>query len=143
MFLTTNRMSTIDQAFKSRIHLAIKYHSLSVLSRQKLWEVFIKAAAGNAEVAWLNQQTLAELSAKNVNGRQIKNAVRTAHAFAVSEDTNIQLKYLEMALDALEKFNKDFEDSKAEEEDTADLVPQRGYKRKRVDYQGTSNMEVS
>jgi ATP-dependent Clp protease ATP-binding subunit ClpA len=40
MFLTTNRVGTFDDAFVSRIHLAIYYEDLGEKERQQIWKQF-------------------------------------------------------------------------------------------------------
>jgi len=108
MFLTTNRIGTFDTAFKSRIHLAIKYPSLSIGSRRDLWKNFINSTSPHARLDWLNKTCLDGLAAEELNGRQIKNTVRTAHALAVSSKTALTLQHIYMALSAMKMFETDF-----------------------------------
>jgi len=108
MFLTTNRIGTFDTAFKSRIHLAIKYPSLSIASRRDLWRNFITSTSPHARLDWLNKTCLDGLATEELNGRQIKNAVRTAHALAVSSKTPLSPRHLNMALSAMKMFETDF-----------------------------------
>lgn len=42
MFLTTNRVSTFDAAFQSRIHISLEYPDLDKKSRKAIWENFLK-----------------------------------------------------------------------------------------------------
>lgn len=42
MFLTTNRVSTFDAAFQSRIHISLEYPALDKKSRKAIWENFLK-----------------------------------------------------------------------------------------------------
>jgi hypothetical protein len=123
-------MSTLDPAFKSRIHLAIKYQALTVSFRRDLWRTFVEAAAQSSMLDWFDDQALAELASKDLNGRQIKNAVRTAHALAVSSGTELSMKYLRIALGAMEAFDADFEDSMAEP--TEIPSPEQERKRRRL-----------
>ncbi|KAI0138555.1 P-loop containing nucleoside triphosphate hydrolase protein [Hypoxylon sp. NC0597] len=41
LFLTTNRVEAVDSAFKSRIHLTIKYPHLNAAARRQIWERFV------------------------------------------------------------------------------------------------------
>ena len=108
LILTTNRVTTIDSAFKSRIHLGIKYHPLSAETRRGLWQLFISKAIGQLEhVNWLNNTVLGDLASHKFNGRVIKNAVRMAHALAVDEDTALGLSHLRSAVEAMALFEKD------------------------------------
>jgi hypothetical protein len=85
MILTTNRVQTIDAAFKSRIHLSFTYPPLSAKSRSGLWETFIVKGAAEQRPRWLDAKFLKEISEEEVNGREIKNIVRVAHALAVDD----------------------------------------------------------
>ncbi|KAK2604765.1 hypothetical protein N8I77_007666 [Diaporthe amygdali] len=42
MFLTTNRVSTFDTAFQSRIHISLEYPELDRKCRKGIWEVFLR-----------------------------------------------------------------------------------------------------
>lgn len=69
-FLTTNRENVIDDAFRSRITLRLSYPNLVLETRTKIWaQLFHKAGieySGNME----------ELAKEDLNGRNIRNAVR-------------------------------------------------------------------
>jgi len=115
MFLTTNRIDCFDEAFKSRIHLAIKYPTLSHSSRRDLWRAFIfRASPGSkSSLGWLNMGSLGRLADEELNGRQIKNIVRTAHALAVSEGSDMRLDHINMSLRAMKEFEADIAENKA------------------------------
>jgi len=42
LFLTTNRLSTMNTAFLSRIHIAIKFNPLGTKTRRAIWKAFIE-----------------------------------------------------------------------------------------------------
>ena len=115
LFLTTNRIVTFDLAFKSRIHLALKYNALDASQRKQLWELFINRVPSAANKIW-PKQDLEELAAVDLNGRQIKNAVRTAHSLACSEDGELEQQHLRTVLRTLESFERDLN------EDTQDAT---------------------
>ncbi|MCJ1262988.1 hypothetical protein MMC22_002858 [Lobaria immixta] len=115
LFLTTNRISAFDTAFKSRIHLAIKYHPLSIDSRRQLWKVFIARGAPNGLLHWMNDARLGAWAAQDLNGRQIKNAVRTAHALAVSAGRDLAAKDIDTALKVMTTFDADLPSEDAED----------------------------
>lgn len=73
LFLTTNRVKQIDGAFHSRIHVSLHYPSLSAFGRRQIWKAF----AGHLEDAELDSLAQVEL-----NGRQIKNVLKTAQLLA-------------------------------------------------------------
>ncbi|QVM10240.1 hypothetical protein D8B26_004901 [Coccidioides posadasii str. Silveira] len=112
MFLTTNRISSFDTAFKSRIHMSIKYYGLTPSSRRDLWMTFAKKASSlsndSETLAWMDDQYLDMLGEKALNGREIKNLMQTAHAMAVSEGAPIGRKYVDKALKVQEEFEHDF-----------------------------------
>lgn len=41
LILTSNRVGTFDEAFKSRIQLALHYENLNVTQRRKVWRNFM------------------------------------------------------------------------------------------------------
>jgi ATPase family associated with various cellular activities (AAA) len=41
MFLTTNRLTTFDDAFQSRIHFAMKFSDLTIKVKKAIWEIFL------------------------------------------------------------------------------------------------------
>ncbi|KAI5807546.1 hypothetical protein DFH27DRAFT_479117 [Peziza echinospora] len=82
MFLTTNRVEKFDPAFKSRIHLALKYDTLTLDAREEVWSNFVgKVPAELVEESLLGGDepgvTALAKSWEKVNGREIKNAVKT------------------------------------------------------------------
>ncbi|KAK8074286.1 AAA family ATPase [Apiospora phragmitis] len=80
LFLTTNRGDAIDAAFQSRIHLTLQYPELSTDAKTHIWNQFLSRAPSSA-VTTLEVSNLALLP---LNGRQIKNIVKTASLLARS-----------------------------------------------------------
>ncbi|KAK5075645.1 hypothetical protein LTR70_010080 [Exophiala xenobiotica] len=88
LFMTTNRVRTFDDAFKSRIHVPLKYDELPHSSRVTIWRNFLDrvrrtdpAAEGGIEVD-VDENGYQKLAESPLNGRQIKNVVRTAKSLA-------------------------------------------------------------
>lgn len=80
MFLTTNRVEAFDPAFESRIDIALNYPALTPSLRRKIWANFIKRLPkGERNISDADLDALAE---HDLNGRQIKNAVKTAMILA-------------------------------------------------------------
>jgi SpoVK/Ycf46/Vps4 family AAA+-type ATPase len=73
LFLTTNRVKQIDDAFHSRIHASLHYPALNATSRRQIWKAF----AGH-----LGEDELDQLAEVEINGRQIKNVLKTAQLLA-------------------------------------------------------------
>lgn len=116
MFLTTNRLQTIDPAFKSRIHLAIAYPPLSNVSRRELWTASIVRSNADRAPEWLNERFLQILARKKVNGREIRNIVRMGHSLAQSAKRDLCRDDLMHGLEALEQFEIDFKKRPGEQE---------------------------
>ncbi|KAJ7783967.1 hypothetical protein DFH07DRAFT_210314 [Mycena maculata] len=115
LFLTTNRVQAFDEAFLSRIHVALHFGELSEASRAQVWRAFI-AKAGVQDIS---DADLAMLARRGVNGRQIKNAVRTAHSLALGRHQAVELSHFIETLDAMDEFTEQFRGMKLEAESAA------------------------
>ncbi|KAL4788115.1 P-loop containing nucleoside triphosphate hydrolase protein [Aspergillus varians] len=85
LILTSNRVGTFDEAFKSRIQLALHYPTLTRPQRHKLWRNFITRLKelDQADIDFDDVECyLPELSEINMSGRQIRNAITTARQLA-------------------------------------------------------------
>ncbi len=69
MFLTTNRVTQINDAIASRIHLPLKYESLGLAARRGIWESFLKKAVTKKGGACYSRKDLDFLTEKDLNGR--------------------------------------------------------------------------
>jgi len=105
LFLTTNRITTFDPAFKSRVHLALRYNALTAASRKELFVNFIGRTSKNPPV--FDDEVLNRLAAVDINGRQIKNAVRTASALARDEGVALNEEHLQSVLETIADFEQD------------------------------------
>ncbi len=105
MFLTTNRIGSFDDAFKSRIHLAVMYPALSPTSRKSLWEMFLRKASPGSSLKWLNPESLERIANEDLNGRQIKNIARTAATLAAGEGSAMRFAHIEIVLKAMQAFD--------------------------------------
>ncbi|KAH9922160.1 P-loop containing nucleoside triphosphate hydrolase protein [Amylocystis lapponica] len=104
IFLTTNRVRVFDEAFQSRIHVSLRYQDLSPDARRKIWLAFMRKVNGDIPGGGLTAEELRELGEKKVNGRQIKNVVKTAGALAVGRQERFGYKHLIQVLDLMEEF---------------------------------------
>lgn len=94
MFLTTNRNSDIDEAFKSRISITIGFDKPSFSVRYSIWKNLL-----NASRTILSDDDIKDLSVKyEINGRQIKNAIRMSQCLAKEENVDVNMTHLELAL---------------------------------------------
>ncbi|PYH44104.1 ATP-binding protein [Aspergillus saccharolyticus JOP 1030-1] len=94
LFLTTNRAEQIDPAFESRIHISIRYPELNRSSRRQIWKQFI-AQSG---VEPLAEEDVSQLAKLELNGRQIKNVLRTAHLLAAEENCGLTFHHIQVIL---------------------------------------------
>jgi len=111
LFLTTNRVKTFDEAFLSRIHVALHFTELSVESKIQVWKAFLRKvnAFSEDEVEGITEEQIKELSARNINGRQIKNAVRTAQSLATAKGQKLTCSHVLQTLDAMQEFTREFD----------------------------------
>ncbi|ETN37302.1 uncharacterized protein HMPREF1541_08293 [Cyphellophora europaea CBS 101466] len=97
MFLTTNRIHAIDEAFKSRIHIAIRYPDLDASTRRSIWQNHLKRAADFYQHGVnVGPQELDQLSQKTLNGREIRNIVKSAQLLASRSKQPLQKSHLDI-----------------------------------------------
>ncbi|KAJ7650899.1 P-loop containing nucleoside triphosphate hydrolase protein [Roridomyces roridus] len=106
LFLTTNRVNTFDPAFQSRIHMALKYENLETQARKRLWKDFLSKLPGGG--ALVSEEGYDVLAGYDINGRQIKNAVKTAESLAAFMGKPLGLEYLETVLKTQADFAEAF-----------------------------------
>ncbi|KAI9372646.1 hypothetical protein BJX61DRAFT_506442 [Aspergillus egyptiacus] len=109
LFLTTNRVETFDDAFQSRIHVALRYGDLTTKAKRSVWKMFLERvqAIEGVQTAQFTDKDFDLLSRHNLNGRQIKNSVRTAQALAVNENAPLSMEHIKRVLDVAETFDHD------------------------------------
>ena len=115
LFMTTNRVRTFDDAFKSRIHVPLKYDDLPKSSRVKIWRNFLdklrfsdpESEGGiKVDVDDIGYDRLAE---SPLNGRQIKNVVRTAKSLAAYRGGKLDVEALERVVEIQMAFEDELE----------------------------------
>ncbi|CAN8101660.1 unnamed protein product [Discula destructiva] len=104
MFLTTNRVATFDDAFKSRIHVPIRYTDLSAASRLQIWRSFCSKVPGGVRISDTEYDRLAE---DDLNGRQIKNVIKAAESLALFHGVELDFKQLQKVTKIQAMFEKD------------------------------------
>ncbi|KAF5502790.1 ATPase family AAA domain-containing protein 3B [Colletotrichum aenigma] len=115
LFLTTNRVGTIDSAFMSRIHLALSYSPLTKEAKQHLWDVWIARACGGERPAWAADKLLKALASFDVSGRDIKNIALLAQAVAKSGQRGMAADDIWKGVTAMTQFQEDFKKSVPDE----------------------------
>ena len=111
LFMTTNRVRTFDDAFKSRIHVPLKYDDLPQSSRFKIWKNFLdklraSQRPGTGVDVDVDDEGIEKLARSPLNGRQIKNVVRTAKSLAAYRGGCLDVE----ALMRVVEFQMDFEE---------------------------------
>jgi len=109
LFLTTNRVETFDDAFQSRIHIALRYGELSTKAKKTVFKMFIERVRVLEGVATMpfKEEDYNSLAKHNLNGRQIKNTVRTAQALAVNKGEPLSMDHIKRVLDVALAFDRD------------------------------------
>ena len=102
-------MGTFDEAFKSRIQLALHYENLTRNQRRTIWENFIKRLE-HIEKDNVNTRNLREyldeLAGHDMNGRQIRNALTTARQLALYKGMQMDYSLLKHAITVSSKFDQ-------------------------------------
>jgi len=94
LFLTTNRPGVIDEAFKSRVHISLRYPSIDLDSTKKMWSNIMNRLEQDNKSAEIkivfDKEALLDYAQRHFdkcaregvtwNGRQIRNAFQTAIA---------------------------------------------------------------
>nr|XP_023907899.1 uncharacterized protein LOC112019614 [Quercus suber]POF16364.1 atpase family aaa domain-containing protein 3b [Quercus suber] len=113
LFLTSNRVATFDDAFKSRIHVPLKYSELTAASRKQIWKNFlgqkkpgVDATAGLAVIDEAGYDALARVE---LNGRQIKNVLRTASSLAQFAGEQLDLAKLQQVITIQVEFERELD----------------------------------
>jgi SpoVK/Ycf46/Vps4 family AAA+-type ATPase len=89
--LTSNRVESFDDAFKSRISVPLKYNDLNTASRKQIWKHFLRDEG-------IDDATLDVLAQADINGRQIKNVIRTAKSLAQFHGEKVDQEKLEQVV---------------------------------------------
>ncbi|KAF4839677.1 26S proteasome regulatory subunit 4-like protein A [Colletotrichum siamense] len=104
MLLTTNRVEAFDPAFESRIHLTINYPALDFDSRLHVWKVFIDRRKADESGALeprqfrLEEEDFKALAKLELNGREIKNVVKTASLLALRDGAPLGMEHVRAVL---------------------------------------------
>ncbi|KAF4481389.1 ATPase family AAA domain-containing protein 3 [Colletotrichum fructicola Nara gc5] len=125
--LTSNRVGTFDEAFKSRIQLNLRYSNLSENQRLQIWTNFINRIEGLGQrrvadiekVVAVRQRSqvdiginadeirmhLRDLAKANLNGREIRNAISTARQLAVFRGEALGYEHIARVIGEARKFD--------------------------------------
>lgn len=123
LFLTTNRVGHIDEAFLSRVHAVIYFRPLNEANRKVLWKSLLdKLHRDRPDKIQMHMEAIEYLESDEMlkidwNGREIRNAMQTAIALAEKDaKTNRYHKegnpvpVLKSHFEAVQRLNKSFKD---------------------------------
>ncbi|CAM1509859.1 Fc.00g001940.m01.CDS01 [Cosmosporella sp. VM-42] len=108
LILTTNRVGSFDEAFKSRIQLALGYPTLDEEDRLKIWRNFVQMLPKTRERIDMDdlEMNLHRLARVEINGRQIRNIITMARHLARFRREMLRYKHMQDAVRSVQKFNE-------------------------------------
>ncbi|OMP85740.1 Proteasome-activating nucleotidase [Diplodia seriata] len=108
LILTSNRVGTFDEAFKSRIQLALHYPNLTSHQRKQIWKNFIHRLDSLGEDVDIETilASINKLAKYEMNGRQIRNAITTARQLALFKKETLTTKHLDHSVRVSGKFDQ-------------------------------------
>ncbi|KFA48751.1 hypothetical protein S40293_01540 [Stachybotrys chartarum IBT 40293] len=109
LFLTTNRVETFDEAFQSRIHIALRYDNLDAKAKKAIFRMFLDRvqALGKLKLDEFTDEDLTTLAKNELNGREIKNVIGSAQDLAVNKGEPLGMRHIRQVLAVHAKFGRD------------------------------------
>lgn len=114
LILTSNRVGSFDEAFKSRIQLAIHYPDLQQAERMAIWRMVFTLLQENKVLIDIDdlEDNVTDLSSNVMNGRQIRNAVTTGSMLARYKKELFAYKHLQRVMKTADAFEKYIEQTR-------------------------------
>lgn len=123
MFLTTNRVQTLDAAFQSRIHISLEYAELDGKARRAIWNTFLDkhnsrggSAVGGGDAVGaekpaalahtMSEADMRRLASLELNGRQIKNVLKVAQMLASLKGQALGYGHVDAAMEGTQYLYK-------------------------------------
>lgn len=100
LFMTTNRVRAMDPAFQSRIHLKIQYPELREEARREIWGRMVGLSGMESGLKEGQVEALARLE---LNGREIKNLVKSAQLLASCEAVPLSMEHIQAVLEVTKR----------------------------------------
>jgi len=97
LFLTTNRVKCFDEAFHSRISVALKYDDLDSTAREQVWRNFFEASG-------INEIDPTTMSHHVLNGRQIRTVIQLSKALASREGVSVNISHIQRTVHVATQF---------------------------------------
>ncbi|KAJ9120897.1 hypothetical protein QFC22_002832 [Naganishia vaughanmartiniae] len=110
LILTTNRLSEFDEAFESRFSVTLSFNGLSKDSRRELWCQFLQLASTKGDAPISESFDLDKLAEVELNGRMIRQAVRTAQALAAATQEPLRMDHLASVIRLLRPADTTFQE---------------------------------
>ena len=101
--MTTNLLATVDNAFRSRVSIHLLFSPLSAPSRIRLWQKLLSRlpsvpSSSDGAVLTLTGSEISRLAEWELNGREIKNVIKTVRTWCFCKGVQITLPRLESAI---------------------------------------------
>ena len=98
IILTTNRITSLDVAVQSRIHLAIQYQDLKPEQKFKIFKNFLEQIGEEniKDPDEVNRELKTICRRSPINGRQIRNIVSSAQALASAQNKKLSAEHLQI-----------------------------------------------
>jgi hypothetical protein len=102
-------LQTFDEAFQSRIHVALRYDKLDLKAKRAIFKMFIDRvkAYGRMDIEEFSESELNTLAKQDLNGREIKNVMGSAQDLALNKKEPLGIKHIRQVLDVHAKFGRD------------------------------------
>lgn len=113
----------VDEAFKSRIQLALHYDNLGEIQRKKIWRNFTARIRNLDHEYGVDiddiEDHISELGKEVLNGREIRNAITIARQLASFRKETFCYEHLKQAIDVGSRFSKYLRDLRVDLTDDA------------------------
>jgi SpoVK/Ycf46/Vps4 family AAA+-type ATPase len=108
LILTSNRVGHFDEAFKSRIQLALHYKNLDQRQRRQIWRNFLQRLKDlQKDIAFTDlDKHIDDLAENQMNGRQIRNAITTARQLAIYRKRDLDYQSMQDVIETSSMFDK-------------------------------------
>ena len=110
LVLTTNILNIIDEAFVSRVSVAIEFQELGDTQRLKIWKNFLDRMDGRLANKRLLLQEAETWSQEPLNARQIRNIILTAETLVIGRGRSAKMEPydIESVLNLTTEFSNSF-----------------------------------
>jgi AAA+ superfamily predicted ATPase len=118
IMLTTNRITSLDPAVQSRIHMAIRYEDLDTEKGTKVFLNFLKTAGVSRKEDmddlqnWFVYEAIRPKSM--LNGREVRNLVSSAQSLAKQAGEKFDRKHLRKVFNMTEGFKEELREQTSE-----------------------------